>query len=154
MIEKREIETFIEKQLEGTDAFLVDVKVSKDNDISVEIDADTPVDLDFCIDLSKKFEETFSRDVEDYSLEIGSAGLTSPFKVARQWEKNVGNEVELLLKDGRKLTATLDAADAETFTISYTRKVKKEGEKRPVAETFSETIPYADVKKANLHLVF
>lgn len=154
MIQKTDIKDFLEEQLKDTDCFIVDINVSPANDIAIEIDSSTSIDIDFITELSRRFEEAFSRDEEDYSLEIGSAGLTAPFKVRGQWEKNIGNEIELLTKDGRKFTATLESVDDAGATVSYIRKVKPEGAKRPVEETVTETIPYDNVKKASYHLVF
>ncbi|MDE5774047.1 MAG: ribosome assembly cofactor RimP, partial [Muribaculaceae bacterium] len=91
MIQKSDIQAFLDKALADTDCFTVDIKVTPANDITIEIDSSTSIDIDYITELSRKFEEEFSRDVEDYSLEIGSAGLTAPFKVKGQWLKNVGN---------------------------------------------------------------
>lgn len=155
MLDKSEIQAFLDDALANTDCFTVDINVTPANDVTVEIDSSTSMDIDFITELSRKFEEHFSRDAEDYSLEIGSAGLTAPFKVKGQWLKNVGNEIELLTKDGRKMTATLDAVnDDDTVSISYTRKVKPEGSKRPVEERVTETLPITDIRKACYHLVF
>ncbi len=90
MIDKTALKAFVEKQLEGTDLFLVGIDISPDNDITVEIDSDTSVDIDRCVGLTKEIEKEFDRDEEDYRLEVGSAGLTSPFKVLRQYEKTSG----------------------------------------------------------------
>lgn len=102
MIDKTALSSFIEKQLEGTDLFLVELRISAGNEICVEIDSDTSVDIDECVALTRAIEGEFSRDDEDYELEVGSAGLTSPFKVKRQYVKNIGHEVETLSADGKK----------------------------------------------------
>ncbi|MDE5552734.1 MAG: ribosome assembly cofactor RimP [Muribaculaceae bacterium] len=155
MLAKSDIQAFLDNALADTDCFTVDIKVTPANDITIEIDSSTSIDIDYITELSRKFEETFPRDVEDYSLEIGSAGLTAPFKVKGQWLKNVGNEIDMLTTDGRKMTATLDAVnDDDTVTVSYSQKVKHEGAKRPVIETVTETIPLSNIKKAEYHLVF
>lgn len=83
MIEKSELTKVIETALEGSELFLVDVAVSRDNNIVVEIDSMDCVSIDDCAKLTKAIESHFDRDVEDYELEVGSAGLTSPFKVKR-----------------------------------------------------------------------
>jgi ribosome maturation factor RimP len=80
--------------------------------------------------------------------------LTAPFKVRGQWEKNLGNEIELLTNDGRKLSATLVSLADDAFTIEYQVKEKVEGKKRPELVTKSEEIPFANVKKANYLLQF
>lgn len=134
MIDKSTIASIMEPALEGTDCFVVDVTVSATNDIVVEIDSDTSVDIDTCARLTRLVEEKLDRDVEDYSLEIGSAGLTSPLRVPRQYGKNIGNEVEVLTTDGRKLSGVLTAINdsGTAITLAVSRKVKEPGQKRPV----------------------
>jgi ribosome maturation factor RimP len=133
MLDKSLLTSTVEDAIQGTDLFLVDVQVSPDNNIVVEIDSPKGVDIDTCCDLSRRIHEVFDNDVEDYELEVGSAGLTSPFKVIGQYLKNIGNDVEVLTKDGRKLhgTLTLVDADARKFTIEVATKVKEPGAKRP-----------------------
>ncbi len=154
MIDKQALEQFIQTRLENTDYFIVDVSVSQSNDIVVEIDHPEAVDLDFCIELNRAIENAFPRDDEDYSLEVGSAGLTAPFKVPGQYHKNIGREVEVLTRDGRKLKGVLDAADASGFTIGVEEKVKREGMKRPVTETRQITMGYPDAKYVKVLLKF
>ena len=146
MIDKSELTNVINASLEGSDIFLVDVTVSRDNNIVVEIDSDDYVSIDDCADLTRAIEEKFDRDVEDYELEVGSAGLTSPLKVKRQYEKYIDEEVEVLTNDGRKLKGTLKSADDETFTVGITKKVKPEGAKRPVEVIEDETFNYSEIK--------
>ena len=154
MIDKTALTQFIEQQLADTDLYLVDVAVTADNVITVEIDSDSPVDIDECIALSREIEDAFDREVEDFELEVGSAGITSPFKVLRQYQKNIGNEVEVIARDGRKYTGLLREAGPESFTIISKEKVKKEGAKRPVVEEVTRTFPYSDVKSTSYLLQF
>lgn len=134
--------------------FLVDAQVTPDNRIVVEVDSMTAMDIDTCVALSRKVEDVLNRDDEDFELEVGSAGLTSPFKVKRQFDKNIGNEVEVLTCDGRKFTGTLVEATPEGFTVEVARKVKKEGAKRPVIEQQPETLAYADAKSVKYVINF
>ena len=154
MIDTEALKEFIGQRLEGTDYFPVDLKVSADNNIQVEIDSMGSVDIDFCVELTRAIEEAFPRDDEDYELEVGSAGITSPFKVRKQWEKNVGNPIVVLTTDGRKLKGTLASVDADTFTLRTTAKRRVEGSKRPVEATEDQVIPYTQVKRAEYDLVF
>ena len=130
MITKDEIIKIVEEYISETDYFLVEVCVSADNRIVVEIDSFEGVDIDFCANLSKKIEGNFDREKEDFELEVGSAGLTSPFKVSQQYEKNLGNEVEVLTKNGEKLTGILTETNENNFTITVEVKEKLEGAKR------------------------
>ena len=86
------------------------------------------------------------RDVEDYELEVGSAGITSPFKVLRQYVKNIGNEVEMLLKNGSKLTGVLKSADENGVVVSVEKKVKPEGAKRKVTVVEDESYTFDEIK--------
>lgn len=154
MIDKALVTETVEQALKDTDMFLVEVNISKDNRIVVEVDSDNYMDVDTCVELSHKIEESLDRDAEDFELEVGSAGLTSPFKVRRQFDKNIGNEVEVLTRDGRKFSGTLVETSDEGFTVEVPRKVKKEGAKRPVIELQPEKLTYADAKSVKYVINF
>lgn len=154
MIDATQLRNYIENQLEGTDLFLVDVQVKKDNLIEVEIDSDSPVSIDECEKLTRAIESEFDRDKEDYTLEVGSAGITSPFKVKRQYFKNIGKEVEVILKDGKKLSGILKDADDNAFTVVSKEKVKKPDAKRPVIEDVEHNLTYDEVKQTKYILKF
>ena len=154
MLDATEIRNFVEKTLEGSDLFLVDVKVKPDNLIEVEIDSDSPISIEQCEKLTREIESEFDRDKEDYTLEVGSAGITSPFKVKRQYLKNVGKVVEVVLKDGKKLTGVLKSANDQNFTVVTKEKVKKPEAKRPVIEEVEHTLGYDDVKQTKYILKF
>lgn len=136
MIDKDKLKATVEEAIKGTGVFLVDIQVKPGNEIVVEVDSHDGVDIDTCADITRRIEDTFDRDQEDYSLEVGSAGLTAPFKVVEQYTKNLGKEIEVLTKDGRKLTGVLTAVDGDTssFTIEVPTKVKEPGAKRPVVQ--------------------
>lgn len=144
---------FVEKQLENTDCFLVKSTIVN-KDITVEIDSDTRVDIDFVARLNQEIEAEFSPEIDDYNLEVGSVGLTSPLTLPRQYRKNVGNDVEVLTKDGRKLHGMLRSADEEGFVLAAEEKVKKEGEKRPVKEIVETRFAYPEVKSVTYEIKF
>lgn len=130
MIQKEIIEKLVQAKTEGTRYFLVDVQVSADNNIVVEIDSADGVDIDFCVELSRFIETNFDREVEDYELEVGSAGLSSPFKVLRQWQNSLGREVEVLDAAGKKHTGTVAEVTAGGFSIDETVMERRDGDKR------------------------
>ncbi|MDR3140574.1 MAG: ribosome assembly cofactor RimP [Tannerellaceae bacterium] len=132
MIEREKIVRLVEDKLTASDNYLVDVIVKPGNLIVVEIDSDRAVGIDDCVELSRYLESHLNREEEDFELEVGSAGITSPFKTLRQYIKNAGNEVEVLLKSGVKLTGILKSADEKGITLSVEKKVKPEGAKRKV----------------------
>ena len=111
--------------------YIVDVSISKDNDIEVIIEKEEGiVELDDCVGVSRFFETCFDREKEDYSLTVSSAGLDQPFKVLKQYLKAVGTKVEVQLKGGRKMVAELEAADEESITLKYSVKESVDGKKK------------------------
>lgn len=147
MIEKSLIEDIANGFLHKTaDMFLVEVAIRPSNVIVVEVDSDNGVSIDDCIALSRSIESELDRDAEDFELEVGSAGVTSPFKILRQYEKNIGNEVEVLTKSGNKLSGVLKSADAVKFVITITKMVKPEGAKKKTAMEEDLSFAYDEVK--------
>ena len=126
-----EILDAIGSEIVARGCFLVDVSVSKDNDIVLTIESENgKIELDDCVSLSRFFETKFDREVEDYSLTVSSAGLDQPFKVFKQFQKAVGSKVEVQLKGGKKMVATLTAADEESIMLKYSQKETVEGKKK------------------------
>ena len=119
MIDKNVVKTLVDKWLE-------------DNKVVVEIDHKDGVVIDDCVSLSEVINDNLDRDVEDYELEVGSTGLGQPFKVPQQYEINIGEEVEVLDKEGKKVKGILKSVDGKEFTVTVNEKVKVEGKKRPV----------------------
>lgn len=154
MIDKKELENYLEEQLKDSEYFLTDVRITPTNEITVEIDSLTPGDIEECIKLTRAIEEKFDRNVEDYELEVGTAGLTSPLKVRRQYDKFIGRDLEVLTKDGRKLHGMLRSVTDEGITLSIQQKIKKEGVKKPVVETVETDLPFSLIKKAVYDLKF
>ena len=146
MIDKNVVRNLVEEWLKDKEYFLVDVEVSNDDKITVEIDHADGVWIDDCVQLSKYIEDNLSRDEEDYELEVGSAGLGQPFKVPQQYENFIGKDVEVLDADGKKHRGTLKAVDGRKFTVTVQEKVKKEGAKRPVLTDVDKTFSMDEVK--------
>ena len=105
-----------EEKLSDT-MFIVDVTVGLGNAISVVIDSDEGLSIDKCIEMSRHIEHQFDREVEDFSLEVSSPGLTQPFKVLRQYQKYLGKEIEIVTGKGDKWTGILQSADEKSFFV-------------------------------------
>lgn len=132
MIDKNVVKNLVEEWLADKDYFLVDVTVSPDDKITVEIDHADGVWIDDCAKLSQFIEDHLSRDEEDYELEVGSAGLGQPFKVEQQYINCIGEDVEVMDADGKKVAGKLKSVDGRNFVVSVNEKVQVEGKKRPV----------------------
>ena len=124
MIDKQIVTRIVEDWLEGKDYFLVDVSVSPDDKIVVEIDHADGVWIDDCVDLSRFIESKLNREEEDYELEVGSAGIGQPFKVLKQYLIHIGKEVEVMDCLRQEMDWLLARADENSFTVT----VENEGE--------------------------
>lgn len=133
MIDKQQVRTIVEQWLEQKEGyFLVDVMVTPDDRVVVEIDHAEGVWIEDCVELSRFIESRLDRNVQDYELEVGSAGIGQPFKVLQQYLNHVGKEVEVQPKGGgAKIKGILVKADEAGFSVLTKRKETVEGSKRP-----------------------
>lgn len=146
MISKEKIESLVQEKLEGTDFFLVELKISADNRINVFLDGMSGVTIDFCVAVSKSIDSNLDRELEDFELEVSSAGIGIPFKVRQQYDKCIGKEVEVLTSAGQKLVGKLAEVNDEGFSVQYEKKVLVEGKKRKQLQEFIDFFAYEDVK--------
>lgn len=146
MIDKNKVRDLAAEWLEGKEYFLVDATVDEQNKITVEIDHKDGVWIEDCCELSRFIEEHFDRDVEDFELEVGSAGIGQPFKVLQQYINSVGYDVELLTADGKKMEGCLKSADEDGFVLTVLEKQRLEGKKRPQMVEVDKAFGYGDVK--------
>ena len=140
----------IEQKLADTDCFLINVQISSSNEIVVEIDSDSSVNLDFCVALNRHIEEVLNRDEEDFSLEVGSYGITKPFAVVRQYNKNIGKNVEVINDLSKKIRGKLIDVSSDYFVVETEKLVKVEGKKRKVTQIETEKFNYNNIKYCKL----
>lgn len=129
----------MEEAIAGTGLFTVEVKVRPGNRILVLMDSDTGVSIDDCTKLSRAIETGLNRDVEDFELEVSSAGLGEPFKTGRQYSKNIGRQVQALTREGRKFTGKLVGADENGIVIEEKRNKKEINQINLAFENLKET---------------
>ena len=132
MITKTQIATLVEESLQDTDMFLVDVKVKPNNVIEVYVDADTAVNIDQCVNISRFVEGKLDRDAEDFELSVFSWGLSGALKLDRQLQKYVGKDVEIKTKELGKVQGRLMDFDAERVDVILAPK--KISKKLPAEE--------------------
>jgi ribosome maturation factor RimP len=154
MINKEIIQTLTEEWLQGNEYFLVDVNFAADDRIVIEIDHADGVWIEDCAELSRFLQERLGDELGEFELEVGSAGLGQPFKVAQQYINHIGDTLEVLQADGKKVQGVLKAVDAPSFTITVQEKQKQEGKKRPVLVDVDKTYQMDEVKYAKYLLAF
>lgn len=154
MIDVKKIEEIAARHLEGSDLFVVSCTASPMNEVELLIDSDTSVDIDACVALSRAIEAEFDREEEDFSLMVASAGIGSVLRLPRQYKKTVGRPVEVLLFNGIKILAKLEAADEQGITLSYEEKQAVEGKKRKQLVQVTRTYPFEQIKYTKEYLDF
>ena len=154
MINKETIKTLTEEWLQSNDYFLVDIIFGADDRIVIEIDNADGVWIEDCAVLSRFLQERLGDELGDYELEVGSAGLGQPFKVAQQYINHIGDTVEVLDLDGKKVQGVLKSVDGNNFTVTLQEKQKQEGKKRPVLVEVDKTYAMDGVKYAKYLLTF
>jgi len=152
---KTEISRLLNEFLETrTDLFLVDLKISASSDVIVILDGDNGVTLQDCLDASRAIEFNMDREIHDFSLQVMSAGLSEPLESPRQFKKNIGREIEVMLNDSSEIEGELLTVDEEKIVLKleYRRpKLIGKGKEDVVEE---KEIPYSEIKKALVVIKF
>ena len=146
MIDKFKVLDIIKDTLDGTDKYLVNMKITPDSRIFVDIDGDNGINIDDCIELSRAIESKLNREEEDFELNVSSAGADSPLKMPRQYRRHVGRMLNVEPFEGEAVVGTLTEVGEEQFTI-----VKKATKKAAQVEM---TFAFKDVKTAKVELKF
>jgi ribosome maturation factor RimP len=132
MIDKELIEKSVREFIEGTGIFLVAVRVSSSNKITVLADRKEGITIDDCVNIHRMIENTFDRDTEDYELQVSSPGLEMPFGVIEQYYKNEGRKVSVVDNEGNKYTGILKNVTDGGFDLET--EIKLKGQKKETKE--------------------
>jgi ribosome maturation factor RimP len=164
MITTKQIEEIVSQYIADSGIFIVEVNVSPGNNINVRIDHPQGITIDTCAHISRQIESNLNRDVEDFSLEVASAGIGQPFLVRKQYEKVVGKKIELVLKNGRKCIETLQKVEDDGITVSqsptkFSKKALKTlpAEEQELIRTEQNTnikLTWEEIKSATEHINF
>jgi len=141
VINAKKIQLLAEEFLEGTSAFLVDVKVASGNVIRISLENDDRTSITDCVELSRHIEGSFDREEEDFSLDVGSPGLDQPLKVLRQYLKIIGKQIAVNPIDGKKMQGELvsvEEEDGEFKGLTLKTREKKRIEGRKATEWVDE----------------
>ena len=139
MIEKQYIQVIIEEFMKGTNLFLVAVKVSSSNRITVLADKNQGITIDECAAIHRHIENSLDREKEDFELQVSSPGLDLPFGVIEQYYKNEGKKVEVVDNEGTKYAGVLKNVTVGGFELETEVKVKgKTKEQKDISFNFEQ----------------
>lgn len=151
---KGKVKTLLEQGLqEHPSLFLIDFSISSDYKISVVIDGDQGVTLQDCIDVSRSIEHNLDREEQDFSLEVASAGATSPLVLPRQYKKNLGRTIEVTTETD-KIEGILKETTEEAIVLEWKAREPKPVGKGKVTVVKTAEIPYLSIKKAVVVISF
>ena len=152
---RQRIEELLNEFLETRkDMFLIDLKFSAGDDITVILDGDNGVSLQDCLDASRAIEFNMDREEHDFSLQVMSAGLSEPLSTPRQFGKNIGREIEVMLEDSSKIEGELSKVDDEKITLILRYRKPKDIGKGKVDVEEEKEIAYSEIKKALVVIKF
>ena len=133
--------------------FLVDLTITDAFKVMVTLDGDNGVNLQDCIDISRAIDNNLDREEQDYSLEVASAGVSTPLKLVRQYKKNIGRTLKVKTAT-ETIEALLEQVSDEAITLSWTaREPKKIGKGKETVEHKRE-VPYSEIKEAIVTIIF
>lgn len=134
--------------------YLVDLNVSPNNQIKVVLDSNSGFSIDDCIEVTRYFEKHIDREIEDFELEVSSAGLSEPFKVGQQYIKNLGKQVEVLAKTGQKTKGLLKSFENNNMVVEVESLVKVAGRKKKQKVIKEHLFNVDDLKSVKLVIEF
>lgn len=133
---------------ERPELFLVDLSINEANKISINLDGDQGVNLQDCIDISRLIENSLDREEQDFSLEVASAGVSSPLKFVRQYIKNIGRTLKVKTITSEEIEAKLVVADEDKITLEWqAREPKKIGKGKETVQKKVDIL-YENIKEA------
>ncbi len=148
---KQTIEAEIKAYFENTNLFLVDIKVLSNGKIEIFADGINNITIDECVQISRHiyhFLEENNLMTDNISLDVSSPGMDEPLKVAQQFQKQLNKQVDVVLKNGMKITGELLSADDTAITVKEIIKIKK-------SETIEEhTLNFDEIKSVKKHFNF
>ncbi|WP_108113229.1 ribosome assembly cofactor RimP [Kordia periserrulae] len=152
---KQKVTDLLQEVLEEESSlFLISKEIKPGNKIIIVIDGDNGVTLSDCMKVSRHIEHNLDREEEDFSLEVYSAGISEGITHIRQYKKNVGRKLEVIMDDQNKVTGTLVEADDEKIKLQWKAREPKPVGKGKVTVQKEQEIPYETIVKAKVMVTF
>ena len=133
---------------ERKDLFLIELKISSGDDIVVILDGDNGVSLQDCLDASRAIEFNMDREEHDFSLQVMSAGLSEPLTIPRQFQKNLGRDLDIVTMSEDKISGELVKVEEQQICLLLRYRKPKELGKGKVDMEEEIAIPFTNIKKA------
>ncbi len=156
MLKKKKIIEIVNDYFKETDKFLVDVKVSPQNKITVHVDGDNGVSVSDCVKISKHIEKFLDRDTIDFELEVSSADIGKPLRLIRQYHKNIGRALKVLTNDEKIKKGILSKVEEKGIEIAlFSKDTGKKGSKKTsknstVSDDKKVFLNFEDIKEAKI----
>lgn len=154
MITKEQIQDLIQDKLIENNCFLVELEIGEGNKISIEIDSADGVSVRHCIELSKAIDDNLDREIEDFELNVSSAGLDKPLRVLEQYKKNIGREVKVVPVDGKVVKGELKEVTEDEIVVEFSIKERIEGRKKKETIIKQEKINFNNIKETTIIVSF
>ncbi len=155
MISEERIRELVEKSLQSSASFIAGVRITSANRITVLLDNDLQgISISDCVEVSRSVEAGLNRDEEDFELEVSSAGIGEPFLIARQYKKNLGKQVQVLTREGKKITGKLVEASDNGIVVEEKYKERLEGKKKRQIVVQQNNLDFENIKETKLVLSF
>lgn len=153
---KAKIKELVNNMIDQEKYFLVDIQATSAGSrgkLVVLLDGDEGIDIDVCGEVSRQLGQLIEEQdlmPEAYILEVSSPGIDFPLQSVRQYRKNIGREVKILLQDGKEVKGHLLTVDDTQVVIKEVKKIK--GHKKP--EILETAVIYENIKKTNVLVSF
>lgn len=155
MTDTAKVTSLVNSKIEGTGIFLVDILIGNANDIRVLVDSMEGVSIEECAGLSRWLTAELEQDDENFSLEVSSPGLDAPLKLRQQYEKNIGRDVEMIMKSGKKIKGTLKEVTDDEIMVEVTEKQLAGGsQKKKKNVRVDKPFSFEDIKSTKVVITF
>ena len=154
MITSTHIQEIVNEIVAGSELYLVHLKVTPDNKITIYIDNDSKITVEDCARVSRAVEAKLNRDVEDFELTVSSPGLDEPFKHIRQYQKRIGRQVAVITKEGLKYVGMLEAATDKGIVVQEKKTERVEGKKGKQTIINNINLNFDQIKETKLVVSF
>ncbi len=154
MITIEKVRKLAEEKIAESTNFIVDISIRPGNNITILLDNEAGVSISDCVAMSRHIESSLDREIDDFELNVMSPGLTEPFKILRQYTKNIGKQVDVLTKENKKLTGKLISVKEEGIVLEIKSKERIEGKKAKQIVINNINLTFNQIKQTKVVISF